>query len=89
MKQFLKDLLIEAGNQLTGTIEKPELTEKAREKMEEWGVSEKNLVDVLRNGTEVKPGMVIREYAGYSIGLTYFRNRKTGKYVVTSTWKRP
>jgi hypothetical protein len=32
--------------------------------------------------------MLIRKYEGYEIGMYYFRDTKTGNYIVSSVWKR-
>jgi len=72
------------------TSRKPELviTNKARKKMAAWFLRDKDITDVFYHGEEVNDQLIVRQYNGYEIGLSYFRDRKTGDAVVTAVWKR-
>jgi hypothetical protein len=72
------------------TSRKPKLvfTNKARKKMASWLLTDRDITDVFYHGEAVNEQLIIRQYNGYAIGLSYFRDRKTGDAVVTSVWKR-
>jgi hypothetical protein len=58
------------------------------EKAEKWGLTEADATYVYYHGTEIKPFLVVKDYNGYSIGLYYFKHRKTGKPIISTIWKR-
>lgn len=56
--------------------------------MKDWSLSEKDVDDVFRHGQLREENMLIRKYEGYEIGMYYFRDKKSGNYIVTAVWKR-
>jgi hypothetical protein len=86
VKLILRQLLGE-------TTDKPNqlglsFTKKCIEKMKGEQLSEKDAVDVFRHGELCSENMMIRKYNGYEIGMYYFRDKKSGNYIVSSVWKR-
>jgi hypothetical protein len=63
-------------------------TRKCIQQMKDWSLSEKDITDVFRHGQLRDENMLIRKYDGYEIGMYYFRDTKTGNYIVSSVWKR-
>src|SRR5690349_10768373 len=90
--EFLEELVDEALRQLFGYVKprsgKLGLTMHGFLKMREYGLDVKTLEDAFRHGVEVKEKMIIREYAGYTVGLTYDWNETGTGYVIISCWKR-
>jgi len=85
MKEFAKDIL----RQLFGFSNPREgkilLTHNALSRMNEYGLDEKTIMDVFRNGKEKKPGMLIQTYYHYSVGIYY--KYEDERYVITTCWK--
>ena len=52
--------------------------------MSQWGLSEAGVKDVFyHGGVVVKQNMMVKKYSGYEIGLYYFQDKQTGKYVIS------
>ena len=66
----------------------PYFTKKARWKMKEWGLSEKQVIDVLYHGSTVEQHKMVRTYNKYEIGLYYGRDKRDGHYIIFSCWKQ-
>src|SRR2546422_10684633 len=66
----------------------PYLTKKCRWKMKEWGLSEKQLIDVLYHGNAAEQNKLVRQYNGYSIGIYYGRDKRDGHSMIYSCWKQ-
>jgi len=63
-------------------------TKNAQAKMKQWGLSEKDALDVYHHGSEVKNNMMVRKYNGYEVGIWFFADRVTGKPIISSAWRR-
>jgi hypothetical protein len=64
-------------------------TNNALSKMSQWNLSEADIKDVFfHGGVIVKPQMIVKKYNGYEIGLYYFQDKETGRFVISSVWKR-
>ncbi|HEX2915592.1 MAG TPA: hypothetical protein VH186_32830 [Chloroflexia bacterium] len=95
--KFLKDLLIEARKQLfeyqaPQAIKETIFTKKAIQSMKAWGLSEKDLVDVIVYGQQRRPLnkflVRTRKYYGYEIGVLYKMDAEKYATIVISCWKR-
>ena len=91
MKQILKDFAVDMLRQLFGWS-KPRngrllLTRNAVQRMHEYQLTEKTLTDVFRYGEELKHQKIIRNYAGYSVGLYYKYDEAEDTFVITTCWK--
>jgi len=86
MRAILRQLLGEAGDKPI----QPGLafTRKCLERMNDEQLSEKDIADVFQHGQLRAENMLTRTYNGYEIGMSYFRDGKTGNYIVTTVWKR-
>jgi len=74
----------------SGTGDKPKLsfTEKCIQKMKDWQLSERDVIDVFQHGEVIGDNKLVRKYNGYEIGMYYFRDKKTRNYIATFVWKR-
>ena len=63
-------------------------TKNAQVKMKQWGLSEKDAIDVYYHGSIVKDNMMVRKHNGYEVGIWFFTDQVTGKPVISSVWKR-
>jgi len=64
-------------------------TNNALSKMRQWHLSEADVKDVFyHGGTVVKQNMMVKKYPGYEIGLYYFQDKQTGRFIISSAWKR-
>ena len=63
-------------------------TRKCTQQMKDWQLSEKDVDDVFRHGEITRENTMVRKYNGYEIGMYYFRDTKSGSYIVTAVWKR-
>ena len=86
IKLVLRQLLGEA----TDKPNQPRLsfTKKCIQKMKDEQLTEKDITDVFQHGEITSENMMVRKYNGYEIGMYYFRDAKTGNYIVSSVWKR-
>ena len=89
--QELKHLLKTTAKQLTYSSKPTKaihFTNNFQEKAKQWGLTEKDALDVYQHGQEVKDNMLIRRYSGYELGIWCFRDKNTGQTVITAIWKR-
>ena len=90
--EFLEELVVEALHQLFGYTRprsgKLGLTLHGFQKMREYELDVQTLEDAFRWGVEVKEKMIIREYANYTVGLTYDWNETGTGYLIITCWKR-
>ena|SRR2546421_3005705 len=64
-------------------------TNNTLKKMAEWHLSEADVKDVFyHGGVVVKQQMMVKKYNGYEIGLYYFQDKQTGRFIISSAWKR-
>jgi hypothetical protein len=64
-------------------------TNNALKKMAEWHLSEVDVKDVFyHGGMIVREHMMVKKYPGYEIGLYYFQDKQTGRFIISSAWKR-
>jgi hypothetical protein len=102
MKQLLKDFVLDIIRQLFGWSKprggKLVFTRNAFQKMHDYQLDEKTLVDTFKHGELVHKGdkmQITRKYANYSVGLWYktiytpfHHNLKSEKrYLVITCWK--
>jgi len=90
--EFLEELGVGAMRELFGYVRprsgKLGLTLHGFQKMQEEGLDVKTLEDAFRHGVEVRDKMIIREYANYTVGLTYGWNETGTGYLIITCWKR-
>lgn len=70
----------------------PVITNKALNKMSEFGLSESEIIDTFNKGsveswTKRYGYNSVKKYHNYEIGVAYFRDNR-GVYKITSVWKR-
>jgi len=57
--------------------------------MRQWHLLESDVKDVFYHvGVVVKQNMMVKKYSGYEIGLYYFQDKQTGRFIISSAWKR-
>ena len=52
------------------------------------GLTERDGLDVYYHGSMVKQNMLKRQYNGYELGISFFKDHVTGQVIITSIWKR-
>jgi hypothetical protein len=57
-------------------------------KAKQWGLSEKDALDVFYHGQERKDNMRCRTYNGYELCIYYGQNTRTGQPFISTIWKR-
>ena len=80
-----------AKEQLTSTSPKPKdisFTPNFQKKAHEWGLSEKDALDVYYHGEERKTNMRVRKYNGYELGIYYGHNTLTGQVYISTIWEQ-
>lgn len=90
MNVWIKLVLRQLLGETTDKPNQPGLsfTRKCLQRMKDAQLSEKDIADVFQHGELTSENMLIRKYNGYEIGMYYFRDKKTGNYIVTAVWKR-
>ncbi len=63
-------------------------TKNAQATMKQWGLSEKDALDVYHHSPVVKNNMMVKKHNGYEIGIWFFADRISGKPMISSVWKR-
>jgi hypothetical protein len=86
IKTFLRQLQGDASDK--PSQQQLTFTKKCMQQMKDWQLSEKNIADVFQHGELTRENTMVRRFNGYEIGMYYFRDQKTGNYIVTSVWKR-
>lgn len=87
----LKKALDTAGEQITSSNPKPHgiyFTPNFYEKAKQWKLGEADALDVYHHGEDRKPGMRVRKYNGYELGIYYGHNATTGAVYISTIWKR-
>jgi hypothetical protein len=87
----LKKAISTATEQLTSSSPKPQgiyFTNNFQQKAKQWGLSEKDALDVFYHGTEDKPGRKVRKYNGYELYIYYGQSKATGQPYISTIWKR-
>ena len=87
----LKKAVATAGAQLTSSSPNPQgiyFTTNFQHKAKQWGLSEKDALDVYSHGEDRKPGMRVRKYNGYEVGIYYGHNPTTGAVYISTIWKQ-
>jgi hypothetical protein len=87
----LKKALSTAGEQITSSSPKPQgiyFTSNFQQKAKQWGLSEKDALDVYYHGQESKPGRKTRKYNGYELSIYYGTSKTTGQPYISTIWKR-
>jgi hypothetical protein len=57
-------------------------------KAKQWGLSEKDALDVYYHGQDRKDNMRCRTYNGYELCIYYGHNPRTGQPLISTIWKR-
>jgi hypothetical protein len=57
-------------------------------KAKQWGLSEKDALDVYYHGRDRKANMRCRTYSGYELCIYYGKNTHTGQPYISTIWKR-
>ena len=87
----LLDGLKKAVEQITRSSPQPQgiyFTTNFQQKAKQWGLSEKDALDVFYHGTEDKPGRKVRKYNGYELSIYYGQSKTTGQTYISTIWKR-
>src|SRR5437762_1174900 len=63
-------------------------TNNFAQKAKEWGLSEKDALDVYHHGEDRRPNMRCRTYNGYELCIYYGQNSQTGQPYISTIWKR-
>ena len=63
-------------------------TNNFAQKAKQWGLSEKDALDVYHHGQDRKPNMRCRTYNGYELCIYYGQNSRTGQPYISTIWKR-
>ena len=58
------------------------------QKAKQWGLSERDALDVYRHGHDRKENMRCRTYHGYELCIYYGQNSRTGQPYISTIWKR-
>ena len=62
-------------------------TTNFEQKAKEWGLSEKDALDVYHHGEDRKPNMRCRTYNGYELCIYYGQNSRSGQPYISTIWK--
>ena len=87
----LKKAIATAGAQITSSTPKPQgiyFTNNFQHKAKQWGLSEKDALDVYYHGEEDKQGRKVRKYNGYELSIYYGMSKTTGQPYISTIWKR-
>ena len=89
----LKNIVKTAGGQLISGSTSPntlQFTKNFYLRAKQYGLSEADAADVYYHGSlaKGKQNMMTKEYNGYSIGIYYFLDKRTGQPVISSIWKQ-
>ena len=94
----LKTTLKAIGEQLTASSHSPShpsintsevyFTNNFLSKAKQWGLSEKDALDVYHHGQDRKEQMRCRTYNGYELCIYHGRNPTTGQPYIATIWKR-
>ena len=89
----LKNIVKTAGEQIFSGSTSPntlQFTKNFYIRAKQYGVSEADATDVYYTGSlsKTKQNMMTKDYNGYSIGIYYFFDKRTGKPVISSIWKQ-
>ena len=63
-------------------------TNNFAQKAKQWGLSEKDALDVYHHGQDRKPNMRCRTYNGYELCIYYGQNSRSGQPYISTIWKR-
>ena len=63
-------------------------TTNFEQKAKQWGLSEKDALDVYHHGEDRKPNMRCRTYNGYELCIYYGQNTRSGQSYISTIWKR-
>jgi len=88
--QTVASILDGVWQQLTYSSKTPpgiRFTRNFQQKARDWNLTEADAKDVYYHGQSQRENMMVREYNGYEIGISYFFDPRSGQPVVTSIWK--
>src|SRR5437660_11846078 len=94
----LKQILKTAADQFTYSSKSPSrpprstsdiyFTNNFEQKAKQWGLSEKDALDVYHHGEDRKPNMRCRIYNGYELCIYYGNSSRTNQSYISAIWKR-
>jgi hypothetical protein len=91
-RKVVFELLKDVVNQALGIQPKKKgrfgLTFYALRRMNENGLTLKDLEEVFYYGEQVNPEMQVRKYYDYTIGITYKYHAGDDRYMIITCWKR-
>ena len=95
--QALKTTLKAIGEHVTASSSSPAkaslntsevyFTNNFISKAKQWGLSEKDALDVFYHGQDRKDNMRCRTYNGYELCIYYGHNPRTGQPLISTIWK--
>jgi hypothetical protein len=86
MNVWMKTILRQLLGSATDKPIQPGLsfTRKCLERMKAEQLTESDIADVFEHGQLRNENMLTRLYNGYEIGMSYFRDARSGNYIVTA-----
>src|SRR6266487_5892191 len=63
-------------------------TNNFEQKARQWGLSEKDALDVYHHGVDRKQNMRCRTYNGYELCIYCGQNSRTGQPYISTIWRR-
>src|SRR5438034_8311675 len=63
-------------------------TNNFEQKAKEWGLTERDALDVYYHGEDRKPSQRCRTYNGYELCIYYGQNSRSGQPYISTIWKR-
>jgi hypothetical protein len=90
LKAIGEHLTASSSSQTTSSLRSSEVyfTNNFISKAKQWGLSEKDALDVFYHGQERKEKMRCRIYNGYELCIYYGHNPRTGQPFISTIWKR-
>jgi hypothetical protein len=85
IKTILRQLFVTAAHPSQRQLS---FSSKCLHLMQEWNLSEQDVLDVFAHGELIGENKLARKYNGYEIGMYYIRDEKTGACTATFVWKR-
>lgn len=87
MKAFIQDILWQLLGLTSPRAGKVVLTRRAAGLMLENGVYPELIADAFRYGLEIRPGVIVKKYPQYNIGIYYRYDEAENSYFVTFIYK--
>ena len=82
---IIKDII----DQVLPAKPKVKLTKKCLLQAQAYGLTQDAVLDAFNHGEQVKDWLYkVRKFPTYTIGVSYFRDAKTGDYILSSVRKK-